>query len=133
MFEYLSVEQVLELHEDALAQWGGRPGVRDMGGVESAVAQPRQSVFGEDAYPTLEEKAVALGYSILRAQHFVDANKRTGHNAMVNFLGLNGYEIDADDDEQEHIVLLIAGGNMSREDFVAWVRAKIRPLSPDCP
>lgn len=118
---YLTVEAVLELHRLVIAQSGGAAGVRDQGGLESAVAQPRMTFGGQDLYPTIVEKAAALGFSLIMNHPFVDGNKRIGHAAMETFLVLNGYEIDAAVDEQERIVLQVAAGELSREDFTAWV------------
>jgi death on curing protein len=67
---------------------------------------------GEDLYPSLLEKAAALGFSIIMNHPFVDGNKRTGHAAMETFLILNGMEINASVDEQERVVLAIASGEL---------------------
>ena len=77
---------------------------------------------GTDLYATIEEKAVALGYSLIANHPFVDGNKRIGHAAMEVFLLLNGYELDAPVDDAERIVLGIAAGSCSREDLLEWVR-----------
>lgn len=63
---------------------------------------------GHEFYPTLGEKAAALGYCVVRNHPFVDANKRVGHAAMETFLVFNGWEMDAEVDEQEQVVLRLA-------------------------
>nr|WP_210404643.1 type II toxin-antitoxin system death-on-curing family toxin [Chroococcidiopsis sp. TS-821] len=93
-----------------------------MGLLESAIAQPRMTFGGEDLYPSLLKKAAALGFSIIMNHPFVDGNKRTGHAATETFLVLNGLEINASVDEQEHIVLAIVSGELGREAFVEWLR-----------
>lgn len=128
MIVYLTLDQVLRIHSRALADAGGTPDIRDLGGVESAVAQPQMTFGGEDLYPSLAEKAAAIGYAIIRAQHFVDGNKRTGHAAMALFLALNSHQLTPDDDEQESVVLGVATGEMSRDDFVAWVERSLAAL-----
>jgi len=87
---YLNLEELLELHRMVLRQSGGTPGLRDPNGLESALAQPRMTFGGEDLYPSLVEKAAALGFSLVMNHPFIDGNKRIGHAAMETFLVLNG-------------------------------------------
>lgn len=107
---FLNVDDVLLLHADLIAQSGGSMGLRDRNGLESAVAQPQMAFGGQDLYPTLAEKAAALGFSLIANHAFVDGNKRIGHKAMETFLVLDGHELDASVDEQEAIVLRVAAG-----------------------
>ena len=118
---FLTVEEVLRLHESVVAQSGGSPGLRDRAILESAVAQPSASFGGEELYPTLFAKAAALGFSLIQNHPFVDGNKRIGHAAMEVFLLLNGYEIDADVDEQERVILGVAASKSPREELLAWI------------
>ena len=127
MIRYLSLEEVLELHRLVLRQSGGLEGVRVLGGLDSAVAQPQMTFDGQDLYPCLPTKAAALGFSLIRNHPFVDGNKRIGHLAMEMFLVLNGHELDAGVDEQERIILGLAAGEVSREEFAGWVRSSMRP------
>ena len=117
----LSVAQVLYLHRKIIAQSGGSHGVRDQGSLDSALAQPRMTFGGQDLYPTLVDKAAALGFSIINNHPFVDGNKRTGHAAMELMLLLNGHELEAGVDEQEAMILAVAAGSRSREAFTEWV------------
>jgi death-on-curing protein len=128
MMRFLTLEEVFTLQARALAETGGRPGVRDAGAVEAAVAQPQMTFGGEDIYPTLAEKAAALGFSLIKNHAFVDGNKRIGHAAMETFLVLNGYELSGDVDEQEHIILSVAASEMQREEFTDWVRTHAVPF-----
>ena len=125
---YLTLGEVVALHHRVIASSGGAAGIRDLGALESAVAQPRASFDGADLYPDLIEKAAALGFSIVMAHPFVDGNKRTGHAAMETFLILNGYELDAAVEEQERIMLALAAGALSRKELLAWVRSHAIPL-----
>ena len=122
MIRYLSLIEILELHRRILAQSGGSLGIRDMGLLESAIAQPRMMFAGEELYPSLPEKAAALGFSIIMNHPFVDGNKRTGHVATEIFLVLNGLEINASVDEQERLVLAIASGELGRQAFAEWLQ-----------
>ena len=128
MTRYLSIHELLALHERIAEQSGGGFGVRDLGLLESALAQPRQSFDGADLYPSLVEKAAALGFSLIGNHPFVDGNKRIGHAAMEIFLVLNGYEIDADVDEQERLVLAVAAGEMTRARLTDWLQDHLRAV-----
>jgi death-on-curing protein len=126
---YLTFAEVLELHRLVVEQAGGAAGVRDLGALESAVAQPRATFGGEDLYPTLAAKAGALGYSLALNHAFVDGNKRVAHAALETFLVLNGHELRADVDEAEARMLVLAAGQLSREAFTAWVAAHLVALA----
>ena len=124
---YLSFGEVVELHRAVIEASGGSKGVRDLGALESAVAQPR-ATFGEaELYPGLLEKAAALGFSLCGNHPFVDGNKRIAHAAMEVFLILNGYEIRATVDDQEHLMLGLAAGSVSRDELLTWLRAHAQP------
>ena len=73
---FLTLGEVLALHRRILAESGGTSGVRDLGAIASALSQPKVSVGGQDAYPTLIEKAAALGYSLIRNHGFLDGKLR---------------------------------------------------------
>jgi death-on-curing protein len=122
---YLTLNEVLELHGELILRFGGSSGIRDMGALESAIAQPRMTFGGEDLYPTIIEKAVALGYSIIKNHPFIDGNKRTGHAAIEIFLVLNGHEIKASTDDQEQVILRVAAGELSREELEKWLRLNL--------
>jgi len=97
----------------------------DLGALESALAQPRTTFGGVELYPTIIEKASALGFSLIKNHPFVDGNKRTGHAAMETYLILNGFEIDASVDEQQKVILQVASGKFEREVFTLWLRSHI--------
>ena len=96
-------------------------GVRDLGALESALAQPRATFGGQDLYPDVVSKAAALCFSLVLNHPFLDGNKRVGHASMETFLLLNGHELYADILEQEQIILDLAAGKLSREQFANWV------------
>ena len=123
--KYLTLEQVLELHKRIVNLSGGSHGIRSQGGVESAIAQPQMTFGGEELYPSVVEKAVALGFSLIQNHPFIDGNKRIGHAAMEVFLLLNGYEIDATVDEQESIILGVASSSLSRDAFAEWIASHL--------
>jgi death-on-curing protein len=126
---YLTVGEVLEIYSQVMRQSGGGVGIRDLGALESAVAQPRMTFNGEELYPTIVEKASALGFSLIQNHPFVDGNKRAGHAAMESFLMYNDYEISASVDEQVEVVLGVASGKINRHAFTIWLREHIVELS----
>ena len=79
----LSKEQVILLHESLIKAFGGYPGLRDEGLLDSALAAPFQSFSGESAYPSPQAKAARLGFGIIRNHPFVDGNKWTGTQCHV--------------------------------------------------
>ena len=122
MIRYLTLSEVLSLHNQIIEESSGSTGIRDLGALESAIAQPRITFGGEDLYPTVVDKAATLGFSIVMNHPFIDGNKRTGHAAMETFSVLNGMEINASVDEQERVILALASGELGREVFVQWVK-----------
>ena len=125
---YLSLSQVLQLHHRIMAQSGGTGGILDLGLLESALRQPRMCFGEEELYPSLAAKASVLGFTIIRNHPFADGNKRTGHAAMEIFLILNGYELKASVDKSEKIVLQVAAGELSREEFQTWIEHHLAPI-----
>ena len=125
---YLTLAEVVKLHRRLLEMTGGAPGVRDLGALESAVAQPRATFEGADLYPTLLEKAAALCFSLVPDHPFVDGNKRVGHAAMETLLVLNGAEIDATTAEQEQLMLELAAGRIGRSQLTDWLGQHLRAL-----
>lgn len=118
---YLSLGDVLDIYRQIIQQSGGSAGIRDVGALESSVAQPRMTFGGADLYPTIAEKASALCFSLIKNHPFIDGNKRVGHAAMETLLLLNGFEINANVEEQEKAILGLAAGEKSREEFTVWV------------
>jgi death on curing protein len=125
---YLTLKEAIELHLRIIEQSGGLAGIRDLGMLESALAQPLMTFGGEELYPTLAEKASALGFSLIKNHPFIDGNKRIGHAGIEVFLVLNGYEIDATVDEQERIILSVASGELGRAGFTNWLIARTTKL-----
>ena len=81
----ISIESVLLLHKRIIRQSGGKLGLRDFKGLQSALAQPRMTFEGKDLYPTTVEKACVLGFSLINNHPFMDGNKRIGHAVMELF------------------------------------------------
>ena len=126
---YLALSEVVELHRRLLEATGGAVGIRDLGALESAVAQPKMTVAGSDLYPSLAEKAAARCFSLVANDPFVDGNKRVGHAAMETFLVVNGAEIDARLEEQERVMLELAAGRINRGQLANWLGQHLKPLT----
>jgi len=122
MMRYLSLFEVLELHEAIISISGGSRGIRDINALESAINQPRITFDQTDLYPDIISKAGALCFSLVMNHPFVDGNKRIGHAAMETYLMLNGYQIEATVDEQEKIILDLSAGNLIRKTFTNWLK-----------
>ena len=125
---YLSLDQLLHLYQRVMDTSGGLAGVRDLGNVESALAQPRITFDQEELYPTLSSKAAALGFALIQNHPFTDGNKRIGHAAMEAFLVLNGFELRCSVEEQESEIIGVASGAVTRESFTQWVERHSYPL-----
>ena len=118
---YLTLGEVVELHWQLLQQSGGGSGIRDLGLLESALAQPAASFGGADLHSTPVEKAAALGFSLVANHPFIDGNKRIGHAAMEVLLLLNGYELRSSVDKQERLMLDVASGVIDRDGLARWL------------
>ena len=117
---YLTLAELLHVAERTL---GGNVGVRDHGLLQSALARPQATVFGDDAYPELEEKAAALLHSLARNHALVDGNKRLALAGTIAFLGVNGRRLTLTNDEAYDLVMAIATGGL---DEVTEIAARIR-------
>ncbi len=113
------------LHRESLAEHGGRAGVLDEGLLDSALARPRQIVSYE-VKPDLARLAAAYGVALVRDHPFADGNKRAAFLAVGLFLGLNGFRLVADQVDATRTVLALAAGEMSEEEFAAWIRTHMK-------
>jgi len=122
---YLSLREILELHDKIIEVSGGARGIRDIRALESSINQPRITFNQTDLYPDIITKAAALCFFLIMNHPFIDGNKRIGHAAMETFLILNGFEIEATTDDQEKTILNISAGNINREQFTVWLNNHI--------
>ena len=124
--EFLEIEDVLNIHQVLVEQFGGVPGVRDEGLLESALSQPKATFFSELLHPTIHEQAAAYLYHIAMNHPFLDGNKRTAFGAMEAFLRLNGYNLSFSDDEAYDMVMWVAQGDMSKEEVSIFLEKHIQ-------
>ena len=115
--KFISLDEVLELHEDQISSFGGTPGVRDEGLLESALAQPQATFGGELLHPTIAEQAAAYLYHIAMNHPFIDGNKRSAFAVTDTFLRLNGFYLNLTDDRAYDLVMQVARGIMTKEEL----------------
>jgi death-on-curing protein len=114
--EYLDLDDLLAVARAAVS---GEVLVRDYGLLESALARPRASVFGQDAYPDLHVKAAALLHSLVSNHALIDGNKRLAWAACRVFLLINGHAIRASEDDRFEFVMSVAAGEFFDLDKIA--------------
>jgi death-on-curing protein len=117
---FLTLDEVLQLHAEAVEHFGGDAGIRDIGLIESAIAQPRQMFGGDYLHPDLASMAAAYLFHIASNHGFADGNKRTGTRAASVFLAINGREVDLPLDETEQLVLGVARGEVSKAQVAGF-------------
>lgn len=120
--KYLTVKDVLLLHELQIEIHGGSHGLRDLGLLESAVARPQSTFGGQDLYPDIFMKGAALVHSLLLNHQFVDGNKRTAMYSVMAFLELNGYEFVAEQKEVVDTAMWIENKKPELEEIAAWLK-----------
>ncbi|MDQ3126936.1 MAG: type II toxin-antitoxin system death-on-curing family toxin [Chloroflexota bacterium] len=123
MTEYLDLDDLLAAADAAL---DGRADVRDVGLLQAAVARPKATAFGEEAYPTLDEKAVALLQSIVAGHPLVDGNKRLGWLALRLFYRLNDADVRPAPDQAFDLVVSVASGERRDVAEIAEIVARWR-------
>ena len=126
MTDFLSVDDVLALHADQVALYGGEPAVRDLGLLESAVAQPRATFGGQLLHQDIFEMAAAYLFHIVQNHPFLDGNKRTGAIAALVFLDLDGIEIDAPKGSIYDLTMSVAKGETGKGQIAEFFRKMAR-------
>jgi death-on-curing protein len=115
-----------EIHAEAIAQFGGSDGIRELALLESAVGAPQASFGGRSPFSDLAEVAAAYLYYLCKNHPFVDGNKRAALGACLVFLRLNGLEPAPDGQEWEELTLDVAAGRMDREETTKRLRKLLR-------
>ncbi len=114
---FVSKSMVLSIHARQIERFGGTPGVRDEGLLESDLAQPQATFGGQFLHPTISEQAAAYLYHIAMNHPFIDGNKRTAFAVMDTFLRLNGCALNLTDDRAYDLVMRVARGTMTKEEL----------------
>lgn len=123
---HLTVEIVLEIHAEAIAQFGGSDGLRDRTLLESAVAAPQASFGGKSPFQDVIEVAAAYLFYLCSNHPFVDGNKRVALGACLVFLQLNGLTPAPDGDVWENLTLAVAAGALSRDEVTARLQKLVK-------
>jgi len=121
--DFLALEDALNLHADQVALYGGEHGLRDMGLLESAMAQPRAMFGGEYLHGDIFEMAAAYLFHIVQNHPFLDGNKRAGAVAALVFLDLNGIEIDAPKGSIYDLTMSVATGQAKKPEIADFFRS----------
>lgn len=117
----LTKEQVVEMHNQLVAETGGISGIRDEGLLESAVNAPFQKFGGVDLFPSIQQKAARLGYGLIKNHAFLDGNKRIGTHTMLVFLALNGIELEYTQEELYTVILGVASSKVDLAELNEWI------------
>ncbi|MBN4074112.1 type II toxin-antitoxin system death-on-curing family toxin [bacterium AH-315-E10] len=117
---FLSIDNVLAMHEDTIEQEGGMSGIRDIALLESAVMMPQQQFGGDYLHPDLPSMASAYLFHLVKNHPFLDGNKRVSAMSAFVFLDVNGYDLTASPDAFEKTVIDVASGEMSKEMLTTW-------------
>ena len=117
----LTVEEIVNLHDKLIIKTGGLNGVRDIGLLESAVFNSYGEFDGIESYPTIEEKAARLAYSIVNNHAFIDGNKRIGILIMLMTLKLNNIDLTYSQQELIYAGLSLADGGYQYDDILEWI------------
>ena len=120
--KFLSLSEVLEIHQDQITRYGGTTGIRDVDLLKSALGMPPATYSGEFLHTDVFEMAAAYLYHLVRNHPFLDGNKRTGAVAALVFLLLNGYECEAPEDDLAVLVLAVARGEFEKSEVTAFLR-----------
>jgi len=120
--EFLTLEEILEIHDDQILRYGGDVGIRDRGLLESAIAMPQQSFGGQFLHNDIFEMAAAYAFHVAESQAFVDGNKRTGLAAAYMFLGLNGFRLIEQDDRLYEAMIAVGTRRMDKAGLAQVLR-----------
>lgn len=123
---FRALDEVLALHADQVERYGGRPGIRDLALLQSALAAPSAAFGPGFLHGSLDEMAAAYLFHLVRNHPFVHGNKRVGLMAMLAFLGLNALRLEADPDELTDLVMGVASGKVSKAEVGVFVHRHVR-------
>ncbi|MCX6597520.1 MAG: type II toxin-antitoxin system death-on-curing family toxin [Acidobacteria bacterium] len=125
--DFLSIEDVLEIQREQIERYGGSHGLRDRGGLESALAVPQATFGGEWLHPTIPAMAAAYLFHLCQNHAFIDGNKRVRANAAIVFLFLNGWEPLFTEAELVDVVLRVASSQTGKPELTDIFERTCRP------
>ena len=121
----LTKEQIIMLHEAIYERYGGSCGVLNEGMLDSALQAPFQTFGGEELFPDTKDKILRLAYGLIKNHSFRDGNKRIGALVLLVLLELNGWHVDATNEEFADIIMGIAASEKDDEDLKQWVESHV--------
>ena len=126
--EWVLEKTVYDIHEEQLALHGGGTGVRDVGLLQSALARPLNA-FHYNQVVSLTKLAACYGFGIAKNHAFIDGNKRTALVVTLTFLALNGYALEATQEETYDIFYALAAGSLHEEALATWLESKVKQIA----
>jgi death on curing protein len=126
--KFLTISQVLDIHQRQIKRFGGTSGVRDEGLLDSALAQPQATFSGELLHPTIHEQAAAYLYHLAMNHPFIDGNKRTALAVMLTFLNLNDNTLNLSQDQAYNLVIQVVEKEISKEELSAFLKLHLQHL-----
>lgn len=124
---FLSLAEVLEIHQDQVTRYGGASGVRDIELLKSALGMPSATYGGQFLHTDIYEMAAAYLFHLVKNHPFIDGNKRVGAVTALIFLYLNGLDFDASEDDLAEMVLAVARGDIDKAEVAVFIRHHTRP------
>lgn len=125
---FLSLDEVLEIHEQQIERYGGSPGLRDPAGLESAVATPQATFGGEFLHTSIPAMAAAYLFHLCQNHAFIDGNKRVGANAAITLLLMNDWDATFGEEELVDVVLSVASDRLGKEALTKIFESRCKPL-----
>ncbi|HKW97689.1 MAG TPA: type II toxin-antitoxin system death-on-curing family toxin [Bryobacteraceae bacterium] len=125
---FLSLDEVLEIHEQQIERYGGSSGLRDAAALESAVETPKATFGGEFLHRSIPAMAAAYLFHLCQNHAFIDGNKRVGANAAITFLLMNDWEPTFEPDELVELVLSVASGRLNKQRLTEIFESRSKPV-----
>lgn len=125
---FLSLDEILEIHEQQIERYGGSGGLRDPAGLESAVATPQATFGGEFLHTSIPAMAAAYLFHLCQNHAFIDGNKRVGANAAITFLLLNNWDPIFAEEELADLVLSVASGRLNKQGLIGTFESRCKPV-----
>ena len=123
MVDFLTLDDIIEIHKDQIDRYGGSPGIRDVGLLQSAAAVPSSTFESDYLHRDIFLMAAAYLFHVTQNHPFVDGNKRTGAVAALVFLEINGILVNAPENDLEHLVRKVATGHMDKEGIAIFLKS----------
>jgi len=120
--KFLTLTEVLKVHQDQISRYGGTTGIRDIALLKSALGIPMATYGGEFLHTDVFEMAAAYLFHLVKNHPFLDGNKRVGAAGALVFLLLNGYELDAPEDDFAKMVFSVARSEIDKAEVAVFIR-----------